>query len=207
MKKNYFLNENGNFSQKFFLLPIILLLFTISCDKSEIDVLEIAIDDSNKCIQNERNEIDFNFCLINVDGIPSTSFRANENFNFSFSFTNDTKDTIVVTTEFIKPDFLRVFRSSDKENMGRPWTGVWCEFSLRPQEIVLAPGNNKTILSAWLSSENSPSDLFPLCTDTALEPLPKGEFYTEIKSNFHYAVNGKKTIIDDLSYKINFKIE
>lgn len=189
---------------------IILLLCCISagCKKSKesLSLLEINPNSQDLIIQKESNNIEFKFCLLNENGQPTTVFNIGENFIFSFSFKNKSQETISVTTEFINSDFFRVFLSQNSLDMGKPWTGVWCEFSGMPQEIKLMPDSSMQLSCPWILTEKN-IPVYPLCMAESKDPLMQGEYYTKIDLNFHYSINGKETIINNLEFKINFILE
>lgn len=189
------------------LIILMLCFIGTGCRKRNepISVLEINPQSESAIIQNETNQIDFKFCLLNEEGIPATTFNAGENFTFDFSFKNNYQDTITVTSEFINSDFFRVFNSKDNIDKGKPWTGIWCEFSGIPQEFILKPFNSIQLRCPWILYENNSPD-YPLCMGESKEPLLKGEYYTIIDLDFHYSINGEVKIINNLKLKINFLI-
>ncbi len=63
-----------------------LFFITAGCEKNDNTELEVAIGDSAKCIENVAESIEFNFCLLDENGVESTSFDEGENFIFDFSF-------------------------------------------------------------------------------------------------------------------------
>lgn len=90
--------------------------------------------------------------------------------------------------------------------MGKPWTGVWCNYNLQPLEIKLEPTMNKKLTCPWIRTVNN-IPVYPLCMSESKDPLDQGEYYTSIGLNFHYTIKSKKSIISNLKFKINFKIE
>lgn len=102
-----------------------------------------------------------------------TLFNESENFTFKFSFKNKLQDEIIVTPEFITHDFFRVFSTSDNYDMGKPWTGVWCEFIGGPREFGLMPKEVRSITSPWVLTTGAQPD-HPLCSAYSPEFLPKG---------------------------------
>lgn len=188
-------------------LSVLLLLFsfiTAGCQKD--DIFELNIGDENAVIQKEIDGIEFKFCLLNEQGDPSTVFEEGENFTFHFSFKNLKEDTIIVTTEFVYDEFFRVYQVIETEHIdkGKPWSGIWCDFSLAPREIPVAPNSSSELLSPWMP-KGEIYDYYPLCV-TGRDALPTGVFITRFDLNFHYKINGKERIIDDLKFKINFEI-
>jgi hypothetical protein len=114
-----------SFSIKIGAISLLIILMGSGCKKNNdsSSLWEITPQSGKVFIQNEMNGIEFNFFLLNKEGQPATIFNQGENFTFSFSFKNNSQDPIIVTSEFINPDFLRVYLSQNNIDMGRPWTG------------------------------------------------------------------------------------
>ncbi|TDO04877.1 hypothetical protein [Sunxiuqinia elliptica] len=193
--------------KKLIVFLVLSALIGTGCEKEEEDMFEIDIGDKNAVIQKEVNGIEFKFCLLNEVGEPATVFKEGENFTFHFSFKNSKNDTISVTTEFVNDDFFRVYQiSSDKLiDVGKPWTGLWCEYSIAAQEIELKPSFEKQLKCPWLLTENGAPD-YPLCMSESKDYLDKGKYTSSVFLNFHYTIEGIKYIIDDLTFTINFEI-
>jgi hypothetical protein len=177
------------------------------CKKSNESptLLEITPESANTIIQNETKQIEFKFCILNKDGQSATVFNEGDNFTFSFSFKNNSTDTIIVTTEFINSDFFRVFSSENNIDLGKPWTGIWCQFNLAPHIINLPPSYSEKLTCPWILTEDN-APVYPLCMSESKEPLTKGEYNTSVELDFHYSKNGKVTIINQLKFKINFNV-
>ncbi|TAL65036.1 MAG: hypothetical protein EPN88_10120 [Bacteroidetes bacterium] len=195
------------FTAKTSLIILMLCLMGTGCKKSNgpPTLLEITPESASAIIQNETKQIEFKFCLINKDGQSATVFNEGEDFTFSFSFKNNGTDTIIVTTEFINTDFFRVFSLENNIDVGKPWTGIWCQFSLSPHTITLPPSYLEKLTCPWILTENN-TPVYPLCMGESKEPLMKGEYNTFIDLDFHFSRNGKLTIINQLKFKINFKV-
>ncbi len=189
-----------------FFSAIALLAFaTVGCNKEEEIILEIALNSNKTVIDKEINGIVFKFCLLNKDGQSSTVFNEGENFSLCFSIKNLLKDNIKFKTDFINSNFYRIYNNKHID-MGKPWTGIWCEFKISPQNIHLSPNNIKEFKCPWkLTTKNQPD--YPLCMGQSKEDIPKGDYYTIIKTDFNYIINGKKQSIKNINFKINFKIE
>ncbi|MGM0528690.1 MAG: hypothetical protein ACQERS_09805 [Bacteroidota bacterium] len=191
---------------------LILALFIIidsGCEQKQDDIFiwEISPDSETAIIQKEVEGIEFKFCLLNEQNEPTTVFNQDENFTFSFSFKNQMQDTVIVTTEFINSDFYRVYQAQTNIDMGKPWTGVFCLYLLGPREYVLSPLSERIQLNCpWVITDEDKPD-YPLCASESKEYLPKGEYYTTIDLDFHFTKNGKKFIINNKIFKINFIIQ
>lgn len=190
-------------------LSVFILLFALmgaGCEKEEELLWEISPDSKTAVIQKEVDGIEFKFCLLNQKGEPATVFNEGENLFFNFSFKNSSSNPVIATTEFINQNFYRVFRLSDNTDMGKPWTGLWCQYSLSPQEINLEPNNSKELCCPWLLVGGNTPD-YPLCMSMSKDVLNKGEYFTSFVLDFHYVSNGKAKVIKDITFKITFIIQ
>jgi hypothetical protein len=185
---------------------LLLLFLEVSCEKDQdARLLQIYPKENNSIIYSE-SDIAFRFCILNQEGDPSTILKYGENFTLYFSFTNKMQDTIFVTTEFIDSNFFRIFNFIRNVDMGKPWTGIWCQFSLEPHIIILAPNKTKELKCPWILKEDNKPD-YPLCMSESKEFLPSGEYFTNINLNFHFSEGASEYILNDTCLKINFKIE
>lgn len=188
---------------------IISLIFIFSiaviagCENNE-SVLEITSKSNNTVIQKEVDGIKFKFCLLNESGNSSTVFKEGENIIFSFSFENDLQDSIIVSTDFIRSNFYRVYQS-DNIDVGKPWTGILCEFSMAKEELGLAPSSFKQLNCPWVLTINSQPN-YPLCMSQSQSYLRAGDYYTFIDLEFHYRINKKPKSIENLKFLVNFII-
>jgi hypothetical protein len=185
---------------------LFLSLMGAGCKKNQEILWEISPDSKTTVIQKEVNGIEFNFCLLNEQGEPATVFNQGENFTFSFSIKNNFDDTLTVTTEFISSEFFKVYHVQDNIDMGKPWTGLWCEYNLEPQVLILPPVQSKQLNCAWVLTENNYPD-YPLCMSESKNPLAKSEYYTKFNLDFHYSKKGKREQISNIIFKINFEIQ
>jgi hypothetical protein len=188
-----------------FLLLLLLIVAGIGCGQDD-EIWEISPDSKTVVIQKEVNGIEFKLCLLNEEGEPSTIFNEGENFTFSFTIINNIEDTLVISTEFIGSEFFRVYQTPDNIDMGKPWTGLWCEYSLAPQKIILLPLQNIQLNCPWILTENN-HPVYPLCMSESKYPLAKDQYYTKLNLDFHYSKKREKEQINNLIFKINFKIQ
>jgi len=84
------------------------------------------------------------FCLLNEQGKPATIFNEGENIIFSFSLKNNLKEDISIPTQFINDDFYRVYENNNID-MGKAWTGTWCNFCNEKMIIELLPYEQKEL--------------------------------------------------------------
>ncbi|NLI71550.1 MAG: hypothetical protein GX361_02315 [Bacteroidales bacterium] len=161
-------------------------------------------DTNSTIIEKEIDNLVFKFCLLNEKGEPATVFKEGENFTFNFSIQNFYRNPISVPTHFVNNDFYRVYKK-DNTDMGKPWAGIWCEFSLTPQEITIAPNEIRLLNCPWRLTESNQPD-YPLCMNESRNILSKGDYYTSINTQFDYVVNSKNQSVK-LNLRINFKIQ
>jgi len=175
--------------------------------KDSIDDLkrEISPDSKSQVIEKEIDGIAFKFCLLNEQGEPTTIFNEGENIIFSFSLKNNLKENISIPTQFINDDFFRVYENKNTD-MGKAWTGTWCNFSNEKMIIELFPSEQKELNCPWRLSDIFQAD-YPLCKGDDMNPLPQGEYFTSLHFNLLYTVEGKQESIKNVIFKINFKIQ
>jgi len=136
--------------------------------------------------------IQFKFCLLNENGDSTTSFKEKENIIFSFSLKNNLQDTITFSTDFIDYSFYNVYQINNVD-MGKPWTGVWCEFNMSDEKLRLAPSNTRQFNCPWLLISNNQPD-YPLCMSESKNLFTTRKLLYKINLGFHYIVNNKKQI-------------
>lgn len=187
--------------QSRFMLLLLLLIIGASCQKEqETKYWEISPNSGASIIHTILDSIEFEFCLFDQDFVPSTIFNENENFYFHFSFMNNMQDIIVVSPEFINSEFFRVYQSGTNIDMGKPWTGIWCEYRSVSKTFNLNPTSRIQLNCPWVLTDISKPD-YPLCMDENqdYQYLPKGEYFTKVELDFHF-------MKDDINYVINNKI-
>jgi hypothetical protein len=195
------------------ILLILPLLFAIigitACDDKYEDTTDdlswtISPDSQAQVIEKEIKGIIFKFCLLNEQGKPATVFNEGENIIFSLSLKNNLRESISFSTEFINNDFYRVYGNKNTD-MGKAWTGTWCEFRYEKMEIELITSETKELNCPWLLSNIFQAD-YPLCKGNDMNPLPQGEYSTSLCFGFIYTIDGKQKSIKDIMFKINFKV-
>jgi hypothetical protein len=145
------------------------------------------------------------FCLLNEQGEPATVFKEGDNFSFNFSLENNLKKSIFISTQFINDGFYRVYGDNNID-MGKAWTGVWCEFRNEDMVIELLPHEKKPLSCPWFVSNNFLPD-YPLCKGESMPPLPIGEYSTTLSLDFYYIVEKQQKDIKGINFKINFQIK
>ena len=132
--------------KNFILLFIALLFIGMAACEDKTDDLwgEISPDSKSQVIEKEIDGITFKFCLLNEQGKPATIFNEGENIIFSFSLKNNLKEDISIPTQFINDDFYRVYENNNID-MGKAWTGTWCNFCNEKMIIELLPYEQKEL--------------------------------------------------------------
>ncbi len=166
-----------------------LLLISVSCAQQEEDIWEISPESKVSIIQQTVDNIQFKFCLLNELGEPSTVFNEGDNFSIYFAVTNNWKKEIYIYPGYAFSDeFCEVYRSDDLQNLGKP-------FTLKGVDLVgiggfpFAVGESYIFEKPWLDEhENTWSWEHGIFESTHQVPLPKGNYYTEVKHQFEYAL-------------------
>lgn len=129
-----------------------------------------------------------------------------DNFIFSLHLTNISNDTITIRPNFIDSSFYLVKNETGQEIFGKPYTSVWCEYSLAPKVLIINPGESFRLNCPW-TLENGIWPDKPLCKGKDNKNLPKGNYYTGMNMDFSLVKDGKSTSFDGPTVKLNFKIE
>lgn len=193
---------------KFTLLLIVLVGGLCACQDDKDNLfIEISPNSQSQVIEQEIDGITFKFCLLNEQGQPATVFKEGENIIFNFSIENNLEKTISFPTLFINDEFYRVYRN-DHTDMGKAWTGTWCEFVQTDRIIELPPHEEKQLKCPWFLYDDFQSSQvdYPLCKGESMEPLPRGEYSTTLDFDFPYTEEEKQKSIKDMTFKINFQI-
>jgi len=189
------------------LSTVILLFALISAGCQKDDIFELQIGDENAVIEHEVNGIEFKFCLLNEQGEPATVFNEGENFTFRFTFINHTSDTIIVSRDFINKDFFRVFSvmSSEKQDLGKPYTGIWCEFVATPKYFKVESTETGGLQCPWVFLDDQ--DIRPFCASETKDYLQIGSYFTNLALDFSYKIGAVEKRINNIDFKINFEIK
>ncbi|MDR2126739.1 MAG: hypothetical protein LBP63_07910, partial [Prevotellaceae bacterium] len=83
---------------------LLILAGVVACGKENadnVDFHEITIGSANPVINYAANGIEFEFCLLNEQGEPSTIFNEGENFSFYFKIANRNNDGLQISKGFL----------------------------------------------------------------------------------------------------------
>lgn len=188
------------------MIPFFLLILDGGCEKNNDLFWEISPGSEIQDINYKENGINIHFCLLNEEGESTTSFSVKENIIFSFSIENNSDNNISIPTDFIDSTFYRVYEKYENTDLGKPWSGLWCEYSMTDKRIELVPSGTKHLNCPWILIDGQQPD-YPLCMSESKDYLPIGEYYTAIQLKFKYYQEKELKTIDNVVFKINFKIQ
>ncbi|GET34306.1 hypothetical protein PbJCM13498_31690 [Prolixibacter bellariivorans] len=191
---------------KIALMLCILSLIASGCKKDTNNSWVITPEKPIVMFDADTGDLSFKFCLLNQWEDAATVFKEGTNLTFSLSISNNSGDTITIPTEFINSEFYRVYQKQDNTDMGKPWTGIWCEKSFAPHIITLPPAKTKQLDCPWFLTYFEKPD-YPLCITKSKDPLPKGEYFTKLNLNLQYIKRGETKQINYLTFKIDFEIQ
>lgn len=84
---------------------------------------EIQLNDNQKVIEQTVKGIEFKFCLLNEDGVPSTTFQEGENFYFYFTAKNTRDENLSFDPDFMNfgmNTFCKVWNEKG-DTIGKPF--------------------------------------------------------------------------------------
>jgi hypothetical protein len=183
-----------------------------SCSKENTDGInfrEITIGSKNPVINYVNNGIEFNFCLLNEEGKPSTIFNEGENFSFYFKCTNHNANKELeydggFLSDLLLDGFCRVI-SQQNDTIGYPCTSGNCLMMFQTYPLY-GENNNYEISIPWSDSREGWSDLLCYHESFHRESLSVGKYYTGFTHKFRFYT--KENWIDvPVSFKINFEIK
>ncbi|MDR3287564.1 MAG: hypothetical protein LBT27_08990 [Prevotellaceae bacterium] len=202
------------------ILKLTVILFALAgsyaCQKENVDDIhfkEISIGSENPSINYSSDGIEFNFCLLNAEGKPSTIFNEGENFSFYLKTTNNRDETLFFDYDFINndhPAFCRVYDSEQKD-YGKPFKVVSVGTRFVTNAIYLFdPDQDFTFQVSWVDNRNGWGWYNVGFENTQRDYLLKGSYYTEFEHNFVF----RRTLDEDenslkikVKFKINFEIK
>jgi hypothetical protein len=199
------------------LLPVLTVL--ISCTGCENELFnggsddyqdhtwEIQLNDDQKVIEQTVKGLEFQFCLLNEDSVPSTTFGEGENFYFYFTVKNTLDEKIILDhTEFFSKDFCEVFQQNTGDSLGKP-------FKIGTVELVMgyqfASKDEIIIKIPWDDKRENWNALHVSFSSLNKDFLPSGTYYTKFTNQFYFSkVDNEGPIkTDSLTFKINFEIK
>ena len=194
----------------FLFLCVIIGITSFRCRKESTEKtidLVIESENSKKEIYYITNDIEFTYCLLNKDSLPTTSFKEGENILFHFSIKNNRNENLSLVNNFItNNDFCKVY-SFDGSIIGSPFKFLAMD--------MIGSGANPFPLNAeyqinipWIDTRENWSSLHSYFQSTHQNSLPKGKYYTLFSQRFRFdrTIDQPSLYTDSISFKINFII-
>lgn len=184
------------------LIILIIILILTGCVKDES--FEIGPQSNRAMVSSSSAGIVFEFYLLNENGMKSTMFNEGENFSFCYTVTNNRKKAVEYYPReiYTNIDFFAV-KSSNGDFYERPsgMPGVLKEY----KGVWINSGETLVFNTPWI--DNRESWIWELATffPVNLQPLPKGDYYTEFTSDLDF--NHRGLHVENFTFRINFKIE
>jgi len=193
-------------------------------DKNNQDhTWEIQVNDDQKVIEQTVKGIEFKFCLLNEDSVPSTTFQEGENFFFYFSAKNTRDEDLSFDPDFMQfsmNTFCKVWNAKG-DTIGKPFIFGGME-KVGAGAYPFHKGESYKFNFPWLYSYDLWNSLFTYeeeletwrllytyfdATDQA--PLTKGKYYTKFSHKFRFSRTSDEPSLDtdSLTFKINFEIK
>lgn len=182
---------------------LIILLCVNSCDSESQDFEKVNIIAQGDCINGTAEGLVMEFCMFDTEGNNKTTFSENENFIFGLNLKNESKETIIIGQDLFDVEFFNVMDISESKDFGRPYSSVWCEYSLAPRELRIEPGKSFMLSCPWIL-DNGLSPTAPLCKSESNEVLPTGKYSTGLDTDFSIRM-GERTV--QLNGQSNIKLE
>ncbi len=193
---------------------MLLFLTAIGCEKGggqDNIYWEISPESNNYIIQEQKNGIEFKFCLLNEKEESVTVFNEEENFSFYFAVTNSREDTLYFYPGFAfsnDNDFCRIY-NSDNQDLGKPYFFRGVEL-VGISGFILEPGETYAFKQPWVDNHDSNWNWHRGNFISAKQEfIPKGNYYTGFGYRFEFIFPSNESFLssDILSFKINFKIQ
>ncbi len=215
------------------LLPVLTVL--ISCTGCENELFnsgssdyqdhtwEIQLNDDQKVIEQTVKGIEFKFCLLNEDSVPSTTFQEGENLFFYFSTENTRDENLSFDPDFMNfgvNTFCKVW-SEKGDTIGKPFVFGGMNL-IGSGAYPFHKGESYKFKFPWLYSFDLWNSLFSYEEEletwrllytyfdaTDQEPLTKGKYYTKFSHKFRFSrtIDEPSLHTDSLTFKINFEIK
>ncbi|MDE5423109.1 hypothetical protein L3073_12895 [Ancylomarina sp. DW003] len=166
---------------KHLLIPIcVSISLGAGCDKDDDKIfLELKTGSDQTQIKKLISGIEFKYCLLDEAKNSKVVFNHGENISFYFSITNKNDSKITIDGKLINSDFFIVKKNSSNESIGKPWTSVFCEYSLSPQEFNLEPMETLELIAPWNVSIESSNSYFPFCFEQNNPIMPIDLYFSE----------------------------
>ena len=216
-----------------FLLPVFIVfllctgcengLFNDNDNDNQDNSWEIQLNDDQKVIEQTVKGIEFKFCLLNEDSVPSTTFQEGENFYFYFTAKNTRDEDLSFDPDFMHfgmNTFCKVW-SEKGDTIGKPFVFGGMDL-IGSGAYPLHKGESYKFKFPWLYSYDLWNSLFTYEEDmetwkllytyfeaTDQVPLTEGKYYTKFSHKFCFSrtFDEPSLYTDSLRFKINFEIK
>ncbi len=192
-------------------LILLLSLMGAGCEKEEELLWEISPTNKSTVIQKEVDGIEFKFCLLNEEGVPTTVLQEGENFSFYFSVTNNSNENFYFYPGYAyseENDFCKVYRLLQIDE-GKPFifkgtdligTGAY-PFEIGESYIFEQPWIDNRV-SSWRWK-------YGYYESANQKPLPIGDYFTGFQYHFQFERSGDRPSLSTgtLKFRIQFKIQ
>lgn len=186
---------------------LILICLTISGCTLDEYLYGVVVENQNGMLLKSVNGVEFSFCLLNENGMPTTVFKEGEDFTFQFDIKNNTTEALPFNDYgfFNTYDFLMVRSVSDY--VGKPMQFLRHDNSEETLEI--APGGTETFTLSWHENRNEFLEMHGYFEGLKQPNLPKGKYYTKFTYNFKfgYPDQAPKMETGKMTFIINFEIK
>lgn len=181
----------------FVLLVLMISLFT-ACSS------EMNGDENNR----KEDVVSLSFSLLDINGTPCNEFAYGDPIIFDLEIDNKKNKPIILFHSDkdavdlqLGSDLFKVYSEEDKREMGTPWSGMFCEYSLAP--ISLPASTQSHLYCSWfgVNEDNKYRCSYPLCKDADNVPLPKGSYF--VRFSIECSQNAPRTS----SFSIPFKVK
>ena len=184
---------------------LILAVFTTGCrNDSDTDFIEtswsIALDTEDPIIDCKVGDLGIKFCLLNEDSVPANIFKEGENFYFYFAFENFTEKMIGIEAKSFS-DFFMIYHKETNELMGKPYSGLFCNFVGGPLIVPVLDNKSTLILLPWITFIENENywwyphtirwDGYPFCSAQENIFIPKGEYSCRWEMDLTYRISDK----------------
>lgn len=193
----------------FFYFGILLLVVNLSfsCEKNQ----DLKLRDNQPFL----DSVNFEFRLLTEQGIPSTIFKAGDNFIFSFLIINKSNQKFMYLQGIDDRDnFFRVdaINTNPDEvdgqliDLGKPWKTMFCEYKAG---LLINARDTLALEIPWNTRDLEPGDPYYSSLFCLLEDYPNlgvGKYRTGFSSTFSFVKGEDKFESEKMDFNIEFEI-
>jgi hypothetical protein len=183
------------------------------CQKDDI-LFEILPSGTNPEIVQVIDSIEFKFCLLDEEGIPSTTFPEGENFSFYFSMKNmRSKSLPFYDYSFFESDDFFEVKTGD-QSLGHPYVFLGDRGTMELRYLLSKmPSGSHFPYAISVPWHNSGTDIWEMgyCRfkSAGKAQLSKGRYTTKFTHSFSFGMPGKDPVLKTpkLTFLINFEVK